>query len=103
MMGRFSAEIIPYNEIFLMKYEQKNNRGFLLMVAGSFVLIGGLLIFPLGSLLSIVTIGAALAACGYGGYLMTRGFTKLDVDHPDYEKWKARQEAIEEYKEQRRK
>lgn len=82
-----------------MKYERRNNIGLLALIGGSAALICGLLFFPLGSLLSFLVIGVGIAACLYGLYLMTRSFSKEDVDHPDYAKWKARQEEIERQRE----
>ena len=76
-----------------MKYEKRNNLGLIYAVVGSLVALGGLLFFPLGSALSLVSIlgGGALAAVGF--YYMTRGFTPgVDDDHPDFKRWYGKEE-----------
>ena len=66
------------------------------MLFGSMLAVCGLIFFELGSVVSIVSAVGGIGACMYGGYMMTRGFTKVDVDHPDYAKWKERMDRIEE-------
>jgi ABC-type lipoprotein release transport system permease subunit len=68
-----------------MKYEKKNNIGILLMIGGS--LLAVLALFLLSKLLLVIGLIGAVAMIGVGGYLMTRGFTELDKDHPDYNRY----------------
>ncbi len=67
-----------------MKYETKNNIGIVLLAIGTTFLIGIMLLSPLESILSWLLLIGSIGAILYGFYLMTRGFTKVDVDHPDY-------------------
>lgn len=70
-----------------MRYETRNNLGFLLAGLGSLILILALLFFDLGSLRSVIGLGGGAAVALTGFYLMTRGFTPADRDHPDYPRW----------------
>ena len=67
-----------------MKYETRNSIGLGLLIVGMIVLIGVVLLSPLTSVLSWLLLLGSIASIGYGFYMMTRGFTKADVDHPDY-------------------
>ena len=67
-----------------MKYETKNNIGLTCLIIGVIVLVGVMLLSPLNTILSWLVLLASIGTIGYGFYLMTRGFTKADVDHPDY-------------------
>ncbi len=68
-----------------MKYEKKNNIGILLMMAGTILLV--LSLFLPSRLLLIAGGVIAAAMLGAGLYMMTRGFTELDKDHPDYNRY----------------
>lgn len=70
-----------------MKYETKNNLGVLLSVLGSIGIICGLIFFQL-SIATLIFVGGGAVAVGYGLYYMTRGFTEVDKDHPDYRRRK---------------
>lgn len=71
----------------VMKYETKNNLGVLLSVLGTVAIMCGLIFFHL-SIATLILVGGGVAAVGYGFYYMTRGFTDMDKDHPDYHKRK---------------
>lgn len=68
-----------------MKYEKKNNIGVLLMMGGSVLIVVSL--FVLSDFLLAVGIIGSVAMVAVGGYMMTRGFTDLDQDHPDYNRY----------------
>lgn len=68
-----------------MKYEKKNNIGIVLMITGTLVLVGSLFLTPV--LWTIIGCIIAAATLGAGLYMMTRGFTELDKDHPDYNRF----------------
>ncbi len=68
-----------------MKYETKNNIGILLMMVGSVLVIA--VLFLLSGFLLVLGLLTAIAMIGAGGYIMTRGFTELDKEHPDYNRY----------------
>lgn len=55
-------------------------------MGGSVAIVVGLF-FEFGSLFSFLLLGVGIAGVCVGAYYMTRGFSKLDVDHPDYERY----------------
>ena len=71
-----------------MHYETKNNIGFGLLFMGGLTIVGGLMF--LGNVAAIIVALLGVAACGVGGYMMTRSFTEVDKDHPDYQQYQER-------------
>ena len=68
-----------------MKYEKKNNIGFLLMLGGTALIALSLILFT--QTFMIIGLIVAIGMVGSGLYMMTRGFTDLDKDHPDYNRY----------------
>lgn len=77
-----------------MKYETRNAIGLTLLVVGSLIAIIGLLVF--GRTLAIIVAVIGVVALAIGLYMMTRGFTEADRDHPDYKQYRKRFHGEEE-------
>jgi hypothetical protein len=67
-----------------MRYETKNHIGMGLATLGSLSAMIGLLWFELGTAASWLSLAGGGAVALGGFWLLTRGFTQADVDHPDY-------------------
>ncbi|MGB1251338.1 MAG: hypothetical protein ACPG8W_12025 [Candidatus Promineifilaceae bacterium] len=72
-----------------MHYETKNNIGFILLVIGGFLLVTSLLLLS-NTTIAIITFLLGMVICGLGGYMMTRSFSDIDQDHPDYQQYQDR-------------
>ena len=72
----------------LMRYETKNNIGFSLLFIGGLTIVFSLLF--LGNTSAILGAILGVIICVVGGYMMTRSFTDIDTEHPDYEQYQAR-------------
>lgn len=71
-----------------MRYETKNNIGFGLLFLGGLTIVFSLLF--LGNTSAIIVSLLGVIVCGIGGYMMTRSFTDIDKEHPDYEQYQTR-------------
>lgn len=77
-----------------MRYETKNNIGFLLLLFGGLMIVFSLIF--LGNLAASILAGVGVTLCAVGGYMMTRSFTDVDKEHPDYEQFQERVRQHEE-------
>lgn len=83
--------VARYNRF--MRYEQRNAIGLVLLIAGALLIVLALLL--LGRILAFVVVGIAIIFIGVGFFMMTRGFSEADRDHPDYERYRRRIEGDE--------
>lgn len=82
-----------------MRYEKRNNYGFLLLIFGG--VLGCFALFFTNGIFLALGIILSLVLLGAGAYMMTRAFTDLDVDHPDYEQYQQRVEQAKRAEQQR--
>lgn len=71
-----------------MKYESKNNLGFILLFISGLIVIAALLLLPQPWVTLAIVLAVAMAGSGF--YLMTRAFTSVDRNHPDYKQYRQR-------------
>lgn len=83
-----------------MRYEKRNNYGFLLLLVGA--ALGCFTLFFANGAILVIGIIAGLGLLGAGAYMMTRAFTDVDVDHPDYEQYQRRVEEAKKAEQERR-